>query len=349
MPSPDYNFLIIGQGLAGSILAHTLITQGQRVMVIDNDHQGSASHVAAGIINPITGHRLNLTQNFENLHKTAKSYYSKLEYHIKHKLIRDIEQQRLIKNPSQHSYFEKRLAEPNYQAYITETDSQNDYFKQTDYGSASIFNTQIVDTKNLLNATQQWLKSLHSYRTDHIDYAKLICHKEHIVYDDISAQTLIFCEGYQAIHNPWLKNLPFKLAKGEILSIETSKKSDSDPMLSWGNWFIPNKITSTAKLGSNYAWNNHTLDADDGVKEKLLNSFIENTHHDAKVIKHEVGVRPCTTQRLPFIGPISTLKNAYCFNGFGSKGCLIIPHYAQLLSDHLLKQTELANEITQWL
>jgi hypothetical protein len=40
-----------------------------------------------------------------------------------------------------------------------------------------------------------------------------------INWQDISAKKIIFCEGYQAIHNPWFNYLPFQLAKGEILTL----------------------------------------------------------------------------------------------------------------------------------
>jgi glycine/D-amino acid oxidase-like deaminating enzyme len=82
MPASQIDFLIIGQGLAGSILAYELIARGQRIMVIDNDHLGSASKVAAGIINPITGHRLNLTEGFVDYYHRATNFYTDIEIEL---------------------------------------------------------------------------------------------------------------------------------------------------------------------------------------------------------------------------------------------------------------------------
>ena len=79
MTVPQFDYLIIGQGLAGSMLAFQLIARGQRVLVIDNDYQGNASQVAAGIINPITGHRLNLTEGFVDYYACAMAFYDQLE------------------------------------------------------------------------------------------------------------------------------------------------------------------------------------------------------------------------------------------------------------------------------
>ena len=50
-------YIIVGQGVAGTLLAYFLLKAGQNVIAIDNYHKGAASNVAAGIINPITGRR----------------------------------------------------------------------------------------------------------------------------------------------------------------------------------------------------------------------------------------------------------------------------------------------------
>ena len=52
------NYTIIGQGLAGSILAYFLLKEGQNVQIFDNPSIPSSSKVAAGIYNPVTGKRL---------------------------------------------------------------------------------------------------------------------------------------------------------------------------------------------------------------------------------------------------------------------------------------------------
>ncbi|MFT5168556.1 MAG: glycine oxidase, partial [Saprospiraceae bacterium] len=53
----EVDYLIIGQGLAGSLLAYQLLERGKTVQIIDNHHNGASSSIAAGIINPITGRR----------------------------------------------------------------------------------------------------------------------------------------------------------------------------------------------------------------------------------------------------------------------------------------------------
>ena len=49
------DFLIIGQGLAGTVLAWNLIQRGRSVIVLDREDESTSSKVAAGLINPFVG------------------------------------------------------------------------------------------------------------------------------------------------------------------------------------------------------------------------------------------------------------------------------------------------------
>ena len=51
-------FLIIGQGISGTFLSYYLQKANRSFLVIDNQESNSASRVAAGIINPVTGRRI---------------------------------------------------------------------------------------------------------------------------------------------------------------------------------------------------------------------------------------------------------------------------------------------------
>ena len=52
------NYLVIGQGVCGTFLSHYLQKAGKTFHIIDNADSNSASRIAAGIINPVTGRRL---------------------------------------------------------------------------------------------------------------------------------------------------------------------------------------------------------------------------------------------------------------------------------------------------
>lgn len=350
MSVTKYDYLIIGQGLAGSILAYRLIKCGKTALVIDNEHATSSSKVAAGIINPITGHRLNITAGFEQYQPIAECCYTEMEEEFEVSLYKNVAQSRLIKNQGQFDYLQHRQQQGEYVDLLGEHEFASSYFCDNEFGSIKIKRSAVVDCKNLLTACKAWLCAQDSYLATKFDYAELSQSELGIEYKNVCGNRLIFCEGYAAVHNPWLLDLPFKPAKGEILSIKLDDEStQTASMLNWGNWLAPTSEPNVAKLGSSFEWADLSLTPSLATTEKLLDSLHTNTHAHGQVIATEVGIRPTTRERLPFIGQVGTLKNAYCFNGFGSKGCLLIPHYANLLCAHLIEGSALPEEVTKWL
>ena len=53
------DFLIIGQGIAGSTLALELLKREKTVLVVDRQDAGSSTRVAAGLVTPLTGKGMN--------------------------------------------------------------------------------------------------------------------------------------------------------------------------------------------------------------------------------------------------------------------------------------------------
>lgn len=344
MPSCQIEFLIIGQGLAGSILAIELLQAGKTVLVLDNQHQGSASKVAAGIINPVTGHRLNIGDNFFHYLPYAKQCYRSLENLLGKPFFHSIKQQRLIKNAGQHDYLQQRRQQNEYRELLRP--SEGSAFRESEFGAINVNNTYMVDVPELLEAVKQHLIQQACYQADELSYQHLKLDSQGVRYHSIHANKVIFCEGYQAIHNPWLSHLPFKLAKGDVVTIEAPTEYNQS-MLSWGNWLVPYR--ATAKLGSTYTWNDLSPHRDRKMLEKLVHSLHQHTTIEAKVIDHQTGIRPTTKARIPFIGPLSRAENAYCFNGFGSKGCLSMPYFTMLLTAHLIDGEPLPIELLEWL
>ncbi|MCB1123318.1 MAG: FAD-dependent oxidoreductase, partial [Verrucomicrobiae bacterium] len=68
------DYLVVGQGLAGSALALELLARGKTVLVIDDGHKHASSQVAAGLINPITGRRHALCWRFLEFWNSLETY-----------------------------------------------------------------------------------------------------------------------------------------------------------------------------------------------------------------------------------------------------------------------------------
>src|SRR5436189_5620437 len=72
------DYLIIGQGISGSFLCHELEKAGLSFLVIDEYRPYSASRIASGIINPVTGRRIVKTWMIDELLPFAWEAYKTL-------------------------------------------------------------------------------------------------------------------------------------------------------------------------------------------------------------------------------------------------------------------------------
>ncbi|MEI8209320.1 MAG: FAD-dependent oxidoreductase, partial [Methylococcales bacterium] len=158
---------------------------------------------------------------------------------------------------------------------------------------------------------------------------------------------IIFCEGYQALQNPWFSWLPFQLAKGEIITLEYQGEL-ADKILNFGHWLIP-LDHQTLRIGATFDrthLNNHpTLNAQAELLKSMtgvLPSF------STKVLKHQANIRPCTLDKRPFIGEHPSYSSLVIFNGFGAKGSLQIPWYCQQFTDSLLNNLPSPSSIQRY-
>ena len=115
------DILIVGQGLAGSLLALELEKRGKHVMILDNNPIVSSSKVAAGLYNPITGRKMAKTWLADELFPNLSNYYQDLEkkmnagFHFSKTIYRP------FNNIEEQNDWSLRTVEPGYASYIKST------------------------------------------------------------------------------------------------------------------------------------------------------------------------------------------------------------------------------------
>src|SRR5687767_7966704 len=81
------DFIIVGQGLAGSVLALKLMENGYSVMVIDKPELSACSKIAAGIWNPVVFKRLTKSWMIDEILPEMLRFYRKAGTDLKLKFI----------------------------------------------------------------------------------------------------------------------------------------------------------------------------------------------------------------------------------------------------------------------
>ncbi|MEM9260118.1 MAG: FAD-dependent oxidoreductase, partial [Bacteroidota bacterium] len=113
-------FLIIGQGLAGTLIGYRLEKAGHEVDYVDAPGQTAASTVAAGIINPITGRRFVKSWRIDELIPAAKDLYQELEGLLGEQFWYDLPLVRTLYHRGDMNDWQVRSADPGYARYLDE-------------------------------------------------------------------------------------------------------------------------------------------------------------------------------------------------------------------------------------
>lgn len=336
------DFLIIGQGLAGSLLAWELIQRDCKVVIVDNG-QENASQVAAGLINPITGMRFVKSTDVDSLLPAAKRCYSQLSGFFQQEFYCEKPMLRLFRSDQEVTNCVKRLNSPDYQAYLGEITSPDYPINNltTPFGFLEQKQTGYLLTRPLLNCLKEFFIARDCYRLADFDYRDIQL-QPFLRWQDISPKQIVFCEGYEATQNPWFSWLPFQPAKGEILTLER-QTGLPDKILNYGNWLIPLN-SHQIRIGATFDRENLNAQATEKGRDELLKALsqVSPSLTQTTLINHQANVRPCTLDKQPFIGNHPQHQQLAIFNGFGAKGSLQIPLHSQHFADFLLNSTPLS-------
>lgn len=340
----DVDYILVGGGLAGSILGWRLLQQGASVLIVDNKPVVNASRTAAGLINPITGKRLVKTPNFETLQQEALRLYKELEQQFSKELYFSMPLVRLFRSAEGEQALEKRRRDESYRPYIGDLIQTGTAPFNAPFGGFEIRQAGYLDTSRLLDTLHPHFVQQGVLHQADFDYDALTIREDEISWNGYRAKKVIFCEGYKMASNPWFGELPLQGAKGEILSVEIDGLNLKQ-MVNGGHWLIPREDGSY-RIGATHSW--HALDEE--ITEKERNELLDGFHkivagnYAPKVVAHRAGVRPATRDRQPFIGIHPQHPQLAIFNGFGAKGSLLIPWHAKRLAAFLAGHGEIPPE-----
>lgn len=340
--------IIVGQGISGSCLALELLRRGESVAIFDNDFKGAACLVAAGVLNPITGIRLVKSWRSDVALPFAKKYYKELEKTLDEKFFYEREILQLCRSNEERELWQARKSDPAYADFLSPCALESSYKNLNDnFGSFKINFAAWVEAETLMKALKRRFLSLGILNFESFDYARLGIGESEVSYGGISAKRIVFCEGWQAIYNPFFNWLPYRPAKGEILSLKFENRLEElgEHIVHRHIWLMRHK-GEIFRCGS--TWDRVNFKDAKPTPEakvellKMLRPLVLNSEFE--VVRQEAGVRPCTATTRPHLGAHPKFKNLYSFNGFGSKGYALSPYFASHFADYLREGVGLDKE-----
>jgi len=342
------DYLIVGQGIAGTMLAWFLEKAGQSFMIIDNNYADSSTNIAAGIINPITGRRFVKSWMIEDLLPFAKQTYQEIEAFIdlpkEVPIFKEMEIIRYFQSNVEGNNWVTKTSYEEYKQYLSSKKLSQDLSGIIhNSGGYGIVHGAKVDLRVMINYFQLHYKTKGQLKIGTFDYAALQVKEDSVTYKDIEAKKVIFCEGYAACRNPWFKDLPFESAKGEVLLLRIP--TFQTPYIIKKNQFLVPVGEDVYWFGSNYEWEDLTNTPTLAGKAYLEERLADILKVDFEILDHMAAVRPVLKDRRPVLGVHPAHPSIAILNGMGTKGTSIAPYWANRLVRFLLGQEGLAGEV----
>ncbi len=339
-----YDYIIVGQGIIGTILSLKLLHLGKKVLVIDNHHHEASSKIAAGIINPITGRNYVKSWKIEELVLEALSTYDALSAILGKTYLIDREVIRVLHTPKEENAWMQRTGDESYVPYMSsEIDAAyaNKGLKSTGtYGTIKQgYQLRIAD---LVVDWREYLKSKECFLEEKLDHTALSV-ADKVTYKDYTADKIVFCEGFAVRENPLFSYLPFDPVKGQVLIINAPNLKLNDNYRD--KIFVTPLGNDEYWIGSGYNKMFTDVETTEKERERLISVLAGIIDCEYTIVRHIAGIRPATKTRKPLVGQHQEYNNVYVCNGMGAKGSSLGPFFVKELIGFIENGTPLTEEV----
>jgi glycine/D-amino acid oxidase-like deaminating enzyme len=328
------DFIIVGQGICGTLLSWNFIKAGRTVLVIDKASPFSASRVASGIINPVTGRRIVRTWRIEEVLPFAQAAYQQLERELQVKILSNTSVLDFHPTLQMKDAFENRM--PEEQDYLHQVKNEVNWkaFFNFNYGIGEVAPCLLVDLHSLLNSWRNKLQEQHALLDEKFSIADCKVEEDKVMYKDVTASKIFFCDGVSGFDNPYFYQLPYSHMKGEALIVSIPRLSPKH-IYKHGFTIAPWQ-DDLFWIGSSYEWKFADLQPTTAFRQKaeaFLRQFVKLPY---VVEDHIAADRPANMERRPFVGLHPNHDAVGILNGMGTKGCSLAPFFSKQLVDHVL-------------
>jgi glycine/D-amino acid oxidase-like deaminating enzyme len=353
--------IIVGGGIAGTCLAWTLFERGYSFVLIDDGAPLTASRVAAGLVTPITGRRLNASYNWSIAFSHCDQFYQQIEQRLAAAFWYRSGAVRLRDAKLSEDDVKERLKQfPEIETVWLDSNWFDEHMLQNNGG---FFMPQAcrLDVNRFLQLSHQFFETRKSIVYASVDLDEdIFVHPQNVYYrmEDVSASYVICCRGIADQTHHWFEAARFNPAQGDILQIEFDRPLHNVTMHSnW--WMTPVHAAKTLGcldlghrmktnqwlLGSTYQWRPlNGLPSPEG-RDSLLQGLVQRFNIPCQVVDHRAAIRPASFDQKPFLGMHNVLPRLGLLNGLGAKGCHLAPWCASLLVGELFDGQPLPNEL----
>ena len=310
------DYLIVGQGIAGTVFCEHVIQSGKTVAVIDEPSMSNSSKVAGGLYNPITGRKMVKTWKCDELFDYLIPFYRNLQERLGEHFLIEKPIYRPFASTEELNEWMGKSAEEIYSPYINKVISKSAYGNhiKDDFGGILLNKSGYLDTALMISSYREFLVSSNSYLAEKFDFAQLNTSTTGISYKGTEAKHIVFCDGRLLDTNPYFKWLPLRPVKGELLFVKTVY--DFEVVYNRGVFVVP-LSDGICKVGATYDHENLSEQITSEAENELIRRLKQLAVFNFEVVGQKAGIRPATRDRKPFVGTHPTDNRLVVFNGLG--------------------------------
>ncbi len=337
------NVLVIGQGIAGTTLAWELQRRGADFLVVDRPVAETASRVAAGLVNPLTGRVFRPGWRQEECLPAADRFYLETERELKGSWWQKTPIFRELEKDDQEEIWQERQMDEASAAYAGplfpwprgwQGKGKAAYTR----GSAVLHVEQLVNT-----ARTHWERAGRFVEAE-VNPGDIAGTKGDLTWNGRRFTHAVWCTGWEAGLHPGMLPLKGRPSKGTIIDVKLPGLEWDAGVLHFGHWLVLNK--GEWRFGATYAWAWEAPGiAEAPAVQELTLSLMQRYQGGIEIIRSRAAVRPIIRRSQPVAGPVPGLDGQYVFSGLGSKGVTTSPWTAACLAEHLCAGAELPPDL----
>jgi len=315
-----------------------MLRKNKTFVVFNDPNQPKASEVAAGIINPVVFRRMTKSWLVDEAFQGLQYTYRQMEEFFNTRFFYPIEIHRVL-NHEETNRWKIQVIGNQLEKYLEPdlVNHMNDFLVKGFNGIGIVKYSARLDMNKLIKAIAHFLRSRDLIRDQKLNYNQIELNSGSVLYDDITATKIIFCEGFSAQSNPFFEQLKFKNSKGEIIDV-LLEEVEIHEVYSRDVFLMP-LGEGKFRIGATYAWDDFTPETTSTACEYLLSQLRKFIAPSPIFLNQKAGIRPSMHDRKPIIGFCPNHPEIGIFNGLGSKGALLGPYFAKQLADFATGQS----------
>ncbi|MBX9624235.1 MAG: FAD-binding oxidoreductase [Gemmataceae bacterium] len=353
MTAVDY--VVVGQGLAGTAVAWHLRWRGCRVLVVDRGDPDSASRVAAGLVTPVTGKRLARTPGYDELYPAAVAFYRRVEAETGRHVFTARDAVRVAADERERAKLSGRTpsasagvvyplarargspeAAEGSRPPLAETEVDPDWFAAP-HGAFALSPAGRLDVPAYLDASRAVFAADGGFVAADLDPGRdVIPEPDGVRLPRFGrrARGVVFCQGFAGRSNTWFPDLPWNPAKGAVLTLRIPGLAE-ERVVHRGIWLAP-VGDGLFLAGSPYDRDDLSPTPTARGRDQIVSRLREFLRLPFDVVGHRAAVRPVVAGLQPVFGFHREYRRLTYLNGLGSKGALTAAATAAAVVDLLV-------------